>query len=1283
MKKFHLVEILCAAGLFMVMGCENFLSGSEIKEELQKSINEANAAEVQIFISADADTGSVAPNGTVTYKVGKSFPVVFTESKGYQFSHWEIIDRETKRPIENAITVANSGVAETSVLVLADVKNIYLHPVCIVRPSVERISPQYADAGVPRDSAIVITFNKIISKDNDFSKIQITSGGNSVKDCYKAPVVNNNLLQFDANPSNLIDASSGTRNVTVTIPEDFFYIEDKTVVTLGSEYSYSFRVNNTTNEKTRISFDAAGRGKIIPSEEHEYSIGESFTLKFEPGNGYNFNGWNVLDGDGKDADGTILKFSDKMAASTTVTVLSKANITITPNSEMIPAVESMSPEYKEEGVICFKPILITFNMPMAASDLDGTFANVKIQNANGYDIKEYFQLPKLSSDGKRLTIKPKIETIKSLLSSSRTADITVSLANTIHQNGGSGLCMNTYENKYKINDSSDTTEPVITSLKVYSDASQTRLLSSKNVDEWDIPSDVNSNQIGGKVWIRCQGIDADSGVKAIVVKEELVKLPNGNTPGSEYKQGNSKEYGSFTEYELNNYESDLIEYPVRTTIDGVAKLSVYLVDAEGKQSLSSEDCYVVIHNTFTNSGKIVFGDKDQTANCKALRFADGNGRDKAYLTKVSGLKDQIYKGAYNPLNVKIEYWDEGNVHTSLYAENNFESANGEIDLSDKTKYFIDRNAEKITNVLLAVSDNFGHEYSFEYQIPRNSSVGCMTTVQPYNKDSRWKIIANDISDEKYKGSIKYYAYYKKHSEPVSEYKYLADGNYSYSVWANGILQNENQYDVVISTSWKDTNGVTTYGCIKQGEIQTFKYNNTNHDHSYDLYTTPGWSKPTIQWPTVDVDWDVDIHKSSGTLKGKATLGFNSKNGITYKLCFDSASGIDNGLVSNPDSSSGDYYFPKNLDEFYLQSSKKYSIKVAAISPSGGKIAEYCFGPADLTIAKYDTEPPYLNTFQTYSRPDGMEFQLSEGGMKDENPSKHTAPGVGMKNSVTYSVTENSLTNPYSAIVLTDSVEFNYSKNLPDYTSEANKYTNYYIHLPVNSGTNSYYSMYVRFSDKNGNYATEPGKVVSTTVMDKKPKITKSGSILKFEADGKIQSDLISVISTSGTSWKDYLTSGLPYSGTYNGDNENYSTFNFSNTSYNSTFVRIYHHDGVTTGSGRGRKFYKTSYVYPKYYNSTVTIDNKNVLELPMGYQIYNDSTNPVLIQVLYNESNLGEDADLWATKGLEASVCCKNGGFTYNIPESTVRYNVPSNNYYCAVLHFVDGTTYMTKVQYK
>ena len=333
--------VLCIGGGFLLAGCENFFSGSLVKEELDALIADANAPEVQIYIAADANTGTVTPNGNVSHKVGKSFPVIFTPAENYQFRYWEVLDRTTGAVQEEAITISDKYDLETRFLINTDTQNLQLHPVCIERPSVQSYSPQYSDIGVARDTTITVSFSKDLALENDLSKIAITVNGESVRDCFKTPVINGNILEIAANESNLLAVVSGTKTVTVRIPSTFYYLDGDLKVQLGSDVSWSYKVNGTTNDKAEITVSVAQeKGQVTPAGENQkYSIGDTFTLKFENSPNYNFKGWSILGSDSKEVPSSILRVDDINAVTTKVTVLEKiSGVTITPKSYLIPTI---------------------------------------------------------------------------------------------------------------------------------------------------------------------------------------------------------------------------------------------------------------------------------------------------------------------------------------------------------------------------------------------------------------------------------------------------------------------------------------------------------------------------------------------------------------------------------------------------------------------------------------------------------------------------------------------------------------------------------------------------------------------------------------------------------------------------------------------------------------------------------------------------------------------------------------------------------------------------------
>lgn len=104
--------LFCFLVLSFFCSCKNFLNGNDFLIELDEVIADVNAPQVQIFISADADTGTVTPSGNVDCKVGRTFPVIFKESKGYQFLYWEVINKDTKQPLKDVLTIDKENEVE-------------------------------------------------------------------------------------------------------------------------------------------------------------------------------------------------------------------------------------------------------------------------------------------------------------------------------------------------------------------------------------------------------------------------------------------------------------------------------------------------------------------------------------------------------------------------------------------------------------------------------------------------------------------------------------------------------------------------------------------------------------------------------------------------------------------------------------------------------------------------------------------------------------------------------------------------------------------------------------------------------------------------------------------------------------------------------------------------------------------------------------------------------------------------------------------------------------------
>lgn len=144
----------------------------------------------------------------------------------------------------------------------------------------------------------------------------------------------------------------------------------------------------------------------------------------------------------------------------------------------------------------------------------------------------------------------------------------------------------------------------------------------------------------------------------------------------------------------------------------------------------------------------------------------------------------------------------------------------------------------------------------------------------------------------------------------------------------------------------------------------------------------------------------------------------------------------------------------------------------------------------------------------------------------------------------------------------------------------------------------------------------------------------------------------------------------------NGQNYDYLTYSSNLFDYSDKFLRVLAVD--VEGAGIIHNYWKTIYVYPDYYKNNIVCNNKNIMELSNGLQVFTDK--PVLVHTYSCSSNLGDDPDLWLNHGFETGIVQKDTTFTY---DKSYLKDVPAGSYYTTVVHFIDGTTLMTTPKIK
>lgn len=170
-RLFLICGIFASIGVVtLTTSCENFLSNNNLKNELEKLIDEANAEKCNIAIFAYSSQGTLTAEKGSSYSVGSAgHKLGFTENAGWQFVEYQVYNSDSQKTgctEQDAIYIKNPYSSETEFAVNGSADNYKIEAVCKPRPAVKTFSPVKINGGVNADSNIEITFAESVSKDS-------------------------------------------------------------------------------------------------------------------------------------------------------------------------------------------------------------------------------------------------------------------------------------------------------------------------------------------------------------------------------------------------------------------------------------------------------------------------------------------------------------------------------------------------------------------------------------------------------------------------------------------------------------------------------------------------------------------------------------------------------------------------------------------------------------------------------------------------------------------------------------------------------------------------------------------------------------------------------------------------------------------------------------------------------------------------------------------------------------------------------------------------------------
>ncbi len=286
-----IISILEGAFLCILLsGCNNFLTASTTKQEIESAISYANASSYTIKVDYPTNTGVIKSpaGGEVSKKVTDTFSLSFEAASDYEFLGWSIIDVVTNKELEEDkyLVLESMKLSSTTCTFVKEPEpelQLCLYAKVAKRPRIIDETPKNDPAGSFRDARIVVMFDQAMDSSSiyytadEIQKLKQTQGiGDSafLKDSTTARVygyekdgvqvykniqiINYNseksLLKYYSAPvfqdprtlviaSDLDNPPPAGSQVLVTLSRNFSYDKNGKPVTLKEDSTWTYYTN--------------------------------------------------------------------------------------------------------------------------------------------------------------------------------------------------------------------------------------------------------------------------------------------------------------------------------------------------------------------------------------------------------------------------------------------------------------------------------------------------------------------------------------------------------------------------------------------------------------------------------------------------------------------------------------------------------------------------------------------------------------------------------------------------------------------------------------------------------------------------------------------------------------------------------------------------------------------------------------------------------------------------------------------------------------------------------
>ena len=322
----------------LFIGCENFLKGEAVKNEILDSIAYNNAPSVTVLLKTDSDYGDFFSDGEKSFKVGYDTEVQFTVNQNaYVFKNLEAVtrtapyqDRSSCVEFKTVDADEKKGIYKIKVKILEQKNDIMIRPVCEPLPKISSITPALEAYGCNQDSSITITFNKTVNtasfKDQDgkIKGISITNqDGEDLTSYFAEPVFASDNKSIYIQPLSLSDntkfilAPDGTKNsLNIEVNYTFIDAADKDGYTFTVTGSHTYKINKSFTSQENITIlvqnKNADYGSFFVPGEKSSIVGFSFEIEFTLNKeAYTFEGFEAVSKNSEESRASFIAFEDE------------------------------------------------------------------------------------------------------------------------------------------------------------------------------------------------------------------------------------------------------------------------------------------------------------------------------------------------------------------------------------------------------------------------------------------------------------------------------------------------------------------------------------------------------------------------------------------------------------------------------------------------------------------------------------------------------------------------------------------------------------------------------------------------------------------------------------------------------------------------------------------------------------------------------------------------------------------------------------------------------------